>query len=92
VPFEQYENLELLEGRFKGIEQWNEAIHAKNAAYSMVIFRICNAVFLTCSTGKSKIVIKTIGKIIFTDLCFLLSFLLMTTPFLLLKLPGINNT
>ena len=38
--FEQYEGLELSEEQCKVIEQWTDAIHAKNAAYSMVIFRM----------------------------------------------------
>ena len=40
ILFEQYEGLELSEEQFKVIEQWTDAIHAKNAAYSMVIFRM----------------------------------------------------
>lgn len=38
--FEQYEGLRLLEEQRKIIEQWTDAIHTKNAAYSMVIFRM----------------------------------------------------
>ncbi len=37
---DQYENLGLPEEQRKVIEQWTDAIHAKNAAYSMVIFRM----------------------------------------------------
>ena len=40
ILFEQYEGLELLEEQCKNIEQWTDAIHVKNAAYSMVIFRM----------------------------------------------------
>lgn len=40
ILFEQCEGLELLEEQRKVIEQWTDAIHAKNAAYSMVIFRM----------------------------------------------------
>lgn len=38
--FEQYEELGLSEKQCQIIEQWTDAIHAKNAAYSMVIFRM----------------------------------------------------
>ena len=38
--FEQYEGLKLSEEQRKVIEQWTDTIHAKNAAYSMVIFRM----------------------------------------------------
>lgn len=38
--FEQYDGLELLEEQRKVIEQWTDAVHAKNSAYSMVIFRM----------------------------------------------------
>ena len=40
ILFEQYEDLELSEEQCKVIEQWTDASHAKNAAYSMVIFRM----------------------------------------------------
>jgi predicted nucleic acid-binding protein len=40
VLLEQYEGLDLSEVQRKVIEQWTDAIHAKNAAYSMVIFRM----------------------------------------------------
>ncbi|WP_123607863.1 hypothetical protein [Mobilisporobacter senegalensis] len=36
--FEQYEGLELLEEQRKVIEQWTDAVRAKNTTYSMVIF------------------------------------------------------
>ena len=38
--FKQYEDLELSQEQRKVIEQWTDAIHTKNAAYSMVIFRM----------------------------------------------------
>lgn len=38
VLFEWYETLGLTEEQHKAIEQWTDAIHAKNAAYSIVIF------------------------------------------------------
>jgi hypothetical protein len=40
ILFERYEGLELPEEQRKVIEQWTDAIHAKNTAYSMVIFRM----------------------------------------------------
>jgi hypothetical protein len=40
VLLKQYENLKLLKVQRKVIEQWADAIHAKNAAYPMVIFRM----------------------------------------------------
>ena len=40
VLFEKYEGLELSEEQCKVIEQWTDSIHVKNAAYSMVIFRM----------------------------------------------------
>ena len=36
----RYKNLELTEEQQKDVEKWIESIHAENAAYSMVIFRM----------------------------------------------------
>ncbi len=40
VLFQQYEELGLSEKQCHIIEEWTDAIHAKNAAYSTVIFRM----------------------------------------------------
>lgn len=36
----RFENLALTEEQKKTIRQWTEAIHAQNAAYTMVVFRM----------------------------------------------------
>lgn len=55
--YSSFESLDLTEEQKETIRQWTEAIHAQNAAYAMVVFRMAMqcCFFPACTSGGFKV-------------------------------------